>query len=152
MARFAYILDCSRAHFSVKYPFFALKSPFRLTILNRNLMETPQCPFQTCRRAFSTPYNLKKHIEACHLKLKPFLCLLCQKAFPYKHSYKHHMGLHLKCKPLSQVDSKLFSCSLKATIRLLGRQLSKNRDEIGNLPTKEGTAIKLGENCSKKDS
>jgi len=65
------------------------------------------------------------------MKLKPFVCRLCSKAFPYKHSFNHHMNLHLKCKPLSQVDSKLFSSSLKATIRVLGRHLVARWDALG---------------------
>ena len=104
-------------------------------------MEAPLCPYPACRKVFSTPYNLKKHVEACHMKLKPFICHLCTKAFPYKHSFNHHMNLHIKCKPLTQVDSKLFTSSLKATIRVLSRHLTTRWEHLAE--GQSGTIGKL---------
>lgn len=47
-----------------------------------------------CGKHFSTKYNLRKHVEALHLKLKPFACPLCAKRFAYQHSHFQHMQGH----------------------------------------------------------
>ena len=57
-------------------------------------MELLPCPYATCGRSFTTTYNRKKHVEACHLKLRPYICPLCAKTFPYKHSLNYHLKLH----------------------------------------------------------
>lgn len=57
-------------------------------------MELLPCPYATCDRSFTTTYNRKKHVEACHLKLRPYICPLCAKTFPYKHSLNYHLKLH----------------------------------------------------------
>jgi len=49
-----------------------------------------------CGKQFSTKYNLRKHVEALHLKLKPYTCQTCTKTFAYKHSYCQHMQVHLR--------------------------------------------------------
>lgn len=105
-------------------------------------MAAPTCPYASCSKSYSSNYNLKKHIEACHLKLKPFVCSICHKAFPYKHSLNHHNSLHLKGRPTSQVQSKLFTNALKAAIRLLSRPLAEAL-ENGNHPDPAVTAVSL---------
>ena len=57
-------------------------------------MEPLPCPYAACGRCFTTSYNRKKHVEACHLKLRPYTCPLCSKTFPYKHSLNYHLKLH----------------------------------------------------------
>ena len=104
-------------------------------------MASPQCPYSSCLRIYSSSYNLKKHIEACHLKLKPFVCSICHKAFPYKHSFNHHNSLHLRCKPISQVESKLLSSTLKATVRLLGRRLMRGLETSRELDATDNVTL-----------
>lgn len=55
-----------------------------------------ECPYEGCGRTLSTRYNLKKHIEAHHLQIRPFKCAQCQRTFAYKHSLRHHYLLHLE--------------------------------------------------------
>lgn len=56
--------------------------------------ETSKCPFPECLKSFSNCYNLKKHINSHHLKIKPFKCSFCSKTFGYKHSMLHHQVSH----------------------------------------------------------
>ena len=53
-----------------------------------------RCPFPHCNKLFSNCYNLKKHINSHHLKIKPFKCAYCEKTFGYKHSMLHHQFTH----------------------------------------------------------
>ena len=56
--------------------------------------ETSICPYPDCQKPFSNCYNLKKHINSHHLKIKPFKCSFCSKSFGYKHSMLHHQVSH----------------------------------------------------------
>jgi len=71
-------------------------------------MKTYACPYTDCLRQLSTSYNLKKHIEAHHLHLKPFKCGRCLQTFAYKHSLKHHYLSHLPV-DWTQIESSVVS-------------------------------------------
>ncbi|KAI0763027.1 hypothetical protein BD413DRAFT_213298 [Trametes elegans] len=49
-----------------------------------------QCP--VCGHFFKTKYNKKQHVDSVHLKLKPFVCSYCQKAFTRNHEMKKHIN------------------------------------------------------------
>src|SRR5574343_53331 len=59
------------------------------------IMKVCECPYEGCGRNLSTRYNLRKHIEAHHLNIRPYECSKCHRTFSYKHSLKHHYLLHI---------------------------------------------------------
>lgn len=80
-------------------------------IRHATVMKTYACSYVDCQRVLSTAYNLKKHVEAHHLHLKPFKCGRCLQTFAYKHSLKHHYLSHL---PLdwTQIESTVTRCEI----------------------------------------
>ncbi|GFP83789.1 transcription factor iiia [Phtheirospermum japonicum] len=61
--------------------------------------ESIKCSVEGCLRSFSTTSNLKQHIKAVHLELKPFTCSIpgCHMKFAFKHVRDHHekSGCHV---------------------------------------------------------
>ena len=74
-------------------------------------MKTFLCPYTDCLRSLSTGYNLKKHIEAHHLHIKPFKCGRCQQTFAYKHSLRHHYLSHLPV-DWTRIESSVVGCEI----------------------------------------
>lgn len=58
------------------------------------------CYYEFCGKAFNNKYNLKRHINAVHLKIQEFKCEFCSKLFLSKIAYKEHRYSHQKIKPL----------------------------------------------------
>ena len=59
-------------------------------------------PFECteCESKFSTPAELKGHINRHHLKLRPYECTECDSKYPVKNELKDHINRHhLKIKP-----------------------------------------------------
>ncbi|XP_031394952.1 transcription factor IIIA [Punica granatum] len=58
-----------------------------------------KCHFPDCQHTFSTQSNLRIHVKAVHLNLKPFVCCYkeCGKRFSYKHVRDNHekTGCHV---------------------------------------------------------
>lgn len=53
-----------------------------------------------CERSFGREYDLKKHVEAVHLRLRPYECKTCGKRFGHKGTFnKHVRAVHLKLRP-----------------------------------------------------
>lgn len=81
-----------------------------------------------CGKVFSTKYNLRKHVEALHLKLKPYDCPLCRRQFAYQHSRAQHLQAHVQGKRNSEAQTR--------TIKALGELLTQNCPEAAvPLPT-----------------
>nr|GMC79281.1 transcription factor IIIA-like isoform X1 [Ipomoea batatas] len=61
--------------------------------------ERIKCDFEGCEHTFATRSNLKQHVKACHLELKPFACSIsgCGMRFSFKHVRDNHekSGCHL---------------------------------------------------------
>ncbi|XXG85737.1 hypothetical protein AAC387_Pa11g0765 [Persea americana] len=59
---------------------------------DKDATESIKCSFQDCSLSFSTTSNLKQHIKAVHLGLRPFTCHVsgCRKKFPFKHVRDNH--------------------------------------------------------------
>lgn len=53
-----------------------------------------RCPVLTCRRVFSSAYNLGKHVKVVHQGVKDFECPRCGRLFGYKHTLRNHVALH----------------------------------------------------------
>ncbi|XP_017067197.2 zinc finger protein weckle [Drosophila eugracilis] len=47
-----------------------------------------------CKKLFTTPGTLKRHIEGVHKKIKPYVCDLCGKSFNYVTGLKDHKLVH----------------------------------------------------------
>ncbi|CAG9328773.1 unnamed protein product [Blepharisma stoltei] len=52
------------------------------------------CTYSECKKRLSSKYNLKRHIECCHKKLRRFECNVCYKKFSSAQNLKEHMFLH----------------------------------------------------------
>lgn len=65
----------------------------------KTVTERIKCSFERCNKTFSTASNLKQHIKAVHLELRPFKCEVsgCGKKFTYKHVRDNHdrSGVHV---------------------------------------------------------
>mmetsp|Transcript_2652 Transcript_2652/g.4143 ORF Transcript_2652/g.4143 Transcript_2652/m.4143 type:complete len:134 (+) Transcript_2652:11-412(+) len=51
------------------------------------------CEYPTCGRILSSKYNLKRHIESCHLGVRPYECNICFKRFSSKQNKREHIRL-----------------------------------------------------------
>ena len=61
-------------------------------------MTTVKC--QTCAKEYCSRSYLRQHVEAVHLKLRPFQCLTCGHGFAEKKKLKRHVdAVHKKLKP-----------------------------------------------------
>ena len=58
------------------------------------------CYYEFCCKEFNNKYNLKRHINAVHLKIKDFQCEECGKKLVSKVAFKEHSYSHLRVKPL----------------------------------------------------
>lgn len=52
------------------------------------------CKYPECSRVLSSKYNLNRHVETFHLKLKKFRCQICFKSLSSSQNLKEHMHLH----------------------------------------------------------
>lgn len=58
------------------------------------------CPYEACTTTFETKSALKQHVDAVHLKLKPYKCNQCECAFSQKSNLTSHINdVHLGLKP-----------------------------------------------------
>ena len=87
-------------------------------------MKSLMCPH--CSHYLSTKYNLRKHVEATHLQLKPFVCGCCPKAFSYKHSFVNHMKMHMK----EEKQVEVMDQALKNIAGMLDEKVAKKPAEI----------------------
>ena len=52
------------------------------------------CPFDGCGKIYSTKYNLKCHMDAVHLELRPYSCHICKSSFGFRSALIRHMKTH----------------------------------------------------------
>ena len=57
------------------------------------------CMFDECGTGFNCKFNLRRHIETTHLKLKRYQCTLCGKGFASKQNLTEHTLTHTGEKP-----------------------------------------------------
>lgn len=57
------------------------------------------CIFNECGKSFRTKFNLKRHIETTHIKLKKFKCDVCSKLYSSKQNLIEHRYLHTGERP-----------------------------------------------------
>ena len=67
------------------------------------------CMIPGCDKAYSTKFNIKRHIETIHLKKKRHQCTICYRWFASKQNLSEHTNLHTGAKPFScPICGKLF--------------------------------------------
>jgi uncharacterized Zn-finger protein len=57
------------------------------------------CMYPACGSEYSSKYNLKRHVESVHLKVKKFSCSICKNLFSSKQSLKEHYYKHQGAMP-----------------------------------------------------
>lgn len=62
------------------------------------------CMFPGCGKTYNTKFNLKRHVDSKHLKLKTFRCDVCSHEFSSKQNLVEHRYLHTGSTP--------FTCTL----------------------------------------
>ena len=58
-----------------------------------------QCYYSECGNSYKTRFNLRRHINSSHLKIKSFICQECNKLFVSKQNLKEHHFIHTGEKP-----------------------------------------------------
>lgn len=57
------------------------------------------CRFPNCFKTYTNKYNLQRHIECNHRKIKRFRCRQCGKYLSSKQNLQEHRNTHTKLKP-----------------------------------------------------
>ncbi|OMJ95610.1 hypothetical protein SteCoe_1039 [Stentor coeruleus] len=60
---------------------------------NNTTEEFLKCSYANCGKLLSSKYNLKRHIESCHLGSRPYECHICYKRFSSKQNKREHVRL-----------------------------------------------------------
>lgn len=67
------------------------------------------CMHAVCGKCYSTKFNLKRHIETIHLRIKKYQCKDCKKLFSSKQNLTEHMYTHSGARPFScKICKKIF--------------------------------------------
>ena len=53
-------------------------------------MNTHKCYYEECKKVYTSKYNLVRHINSSHLKIKKFFCVKCSKHFPNRQNLAVH--------------------------------------------------------------
>lgn len=59
------------------------------------------CYYTWCHKEFKTKYNLRRHINFSHLKIRNFQCHYCEKKFVSKQNLREHEFIHTGEKPFT---------------------------------------------------
>ena len=57
------------------------------------------CAYEGCTRAYSSTFNLKRHIEKVHFGIKKFKCAYCEKHLSSKQNLIDHQNIHSGARP-----------------------------------------------------
>jgi hypothetical protein len=72
--------------------------------------ELYSCYYENCPRTYSSKYNLRRHVNSTHLRIRCFTCERCSKKFTSKQSLKEHFYIHTGEKPFTCLET---SCNKK---------------------------------------
>jgi uncharacterized Zn-finger protein len=61
------------------------------------------CMYTNCGTEYATKFNLKRHVESVHLKIRKFKCQACGCFLISKQSLKEHYHIHLGSMPFKCV-------------------------------------------------
>ena len=74
-----------------------------------------QCYYSDCISSYKTRFNLRRHINSFHLKIKNFVCHECNKLFVSKQNLKEHHFIHTGEKPFICNYSECSKCFRQAS-------------------------------------
>lgn len=92
------------------------------------------CMAPDCDKSYTSKFNLKRHVEIAHYKIKRFECLVCHGLYSSLQNLKEHTNLHYGLKP--------FSCPQCGEAFRQASQLSlhkRSHARSRNLPVDSGT-------------
>ena len=61
------------------------------------------CMYANCGSEYATKFNLKRHVESVHMRIKKFKCQVCETLFSSKQSLKEHFHIHIGSMPFKCV-------------------------------------------------
>ena len=75
------------------------------------------CMYADCGSEYTTKFNLKRHVESVHMRIKRFKCSTCGGLYSSKQSLKEHNYIHLgfvpfECKTCNVVFRQASQLSL----------------------------------------
>ena len=88
------------------------------------------CPHESCGKAFTSDFNLQRHLKASHLKERPFQCPDCFLTFGYRHVLLHHRVKKHPAVPDFPLPSSLPTLSCPIQIPKLTHLLAGNPDPV----------------------
>ena len=94
-----------------------------------------KCPYSNCLKVYSSQYNLSVHIKTFHLKIKSYICTLCQNKYFHKVSLKKHLKNEHNCN-IEQLKEYLDGPNQKNndTQEEIIQEVKKNLEDEGLYP------------------
>ena len=90
------------------------------------------CPYTECTSTFSTAFNLRRHIDINHLRIKRFQCPFCLRRFVTKQTLTDHINSHTGERPFAcEICSARYRHSSKLSFH---RRKHKLAGEIPDAP------------------
>jgi len=111
------------------------------------------CMHADCDSEYSTKFNLKKHVESVHMKVKKFKCPSCCVYFSSKQSLQEHTNIHtgampFKCILCEKYFRQASQLSLHKRVHIKG---GKNTDYVKVEVSEEICNIQPIEICMEVD-
>lgn len=104
------------------------------------------CMYSACGKGYSTKFNLKRHIETSHLKIKKYRCQECDKLFASKQNLNEHLHIHSGAKPFfCKVCSKTFRQASQLSLHKRIHLISSKQDPSTNSEIEDNTHEKPSE-------
>lgn len=93
------------------------------------------CPYTSCGRIYSSPINLKRHVDCIHLRLKDFTCQICSRRLSSKQNYREHLSIHTGERP--------FACLRCGLNFRQGSQLSQHKKTHSAVDRRDMVELRL---------
>ena len=91
------------------------------------------CMYSACGKGYSTKFNLKRHVETSHLKIKKYRCHDCDKQFASKQNLSEHMHIHSGAKPFfCKICGKTFRQASQLSLHKRTHLISSKQDPLGS--------------------
>mmetsp|Transcript_19940 Transcript_19940/g.36874 ORF Transcript_19940/g.36874 Transcript_19940/m.36874 type:complete len:123 (+) Transcript_19940:2962-3330(+) len=59
------------------------------------------CMHQGCHKQYNSKFNLKRHVETVHFRIRKHECMTCHNKFASKQNLREHEYVHTGAKPFS---------------------------------------------------